>query len=101
MILYNVTIKIDHSVEEDWLQWMQEKHIPDVLATGCFKSHQLSRVISMRDDDGTTYAIQYACPDMATLHRYQVQHAAKLQLEHTARYKDKFAAVRTLLETMN
>ena len=37
MILYNVTINIHESVHDQWMIWMQHKHIHDVLATGKFK----------------------------------------------------------------
>ncbi|MFY8045434.1 MAG: DUF4286 family protein, partial [Chitinophagaceae bacterium] len=36
MFIYNVTVKIDPSIEADWIQWMKEEHIPEVLATGKF-----------------------------------------------------------------
>ena len=38
MFIYSVTIHIDKSVEKDWLHYMQEKHIGDVLATNYFLS---------------------------------------------------------------
>jgi hypothetical protein len=101
MIIYNVTVKIDNEHHDDWLEWMQSTHIPDVMATGSFLSYRLSRVISMEDNDGTTYSIQYLCPDMKTLHQYQVHQAPDLQKEHTERYEGKFVAFRTLLEMVN
>ncbi len=45
MIIYNVTINIDESVHDEWLQWMQTKHIKDVLNTGCFTSARLVKVL--------------------------------------------------------
>ena len=99
-ILYNVTIKLDTQVAEEWLQWMKSVHIPDVLATGMFENYQINRIIK-GDDDGVTYAIQYVCPNMKTLHQYQVQHAPKLQAEHTQRYEGKFVAFRTLMEILD
>lgn len=35
-IIYNVTTQADHSIAGQWLQWMKEEHIPDIIATGCF-----------------------------------------------------------------
>jgi hypothetical protein len=101
MIIYNVTIKIAADVAEEWLQWMSSKHIPDVMATGIFSKYQINRVISHQDNDNDpTFAIQYTCADMASLHQYQVKHASVLQAEHTQRYKDQFVAFRTLLEVI-
>ena len=36
MLIYNVTINIEESVEKEWLAWMQQVHIPEVIATGKF-----------------------------------------------------------------
>ncbi len=99
MILYNVTVKVDQEIHDDWLKWMREIHIPDVMNTGLFLEHKLCRILH-EEPDGVTYAIQYFCKDMKTLHQYQVQHATKLQAEHTERYKDKYVAIRTLMEVI-
>lgn len=100
MIIYNVTVKVENNIKEDWLQWMKEVHIPDVMATGLFEENKIHRVIQ-NESEGTTYAVQYACKDMKTLHQYQVNHAIALQKEHTERYKDQFVAFRTLLEVID
>ena len=34
MIIYNVTINIDESAHDQWLNWLKTKHIGEVLATG-------------------------------------------------------------------
>ncbi|MEY4927761.1 MAG: hypothetical protein RI894_2197, partial [Bacteroidota bacterium] len=88
MVLYNVTVKISHEKHEDWLEWMTNTHIPDVLATGCFQENRLSKLVIPADpeDDGETYSLQYLCPDMDTLQYYQNNHAPALQKDHTARY---------------
>jgi hypothetical protein len=58
MILYNVTINIDDTVHDKWLHWMQEKHIPEVLATGKFSSARMVKVLVEEEMGGTTYATQ-------------------------------------------
>lgn len=97
MIIYNVTVNIDNDVREEWLQWMKEKHIPDVLATGLFTENRMFRVM-VEEENGTTYSIQYACNSMQDYETYRDQHAPRLQKEHTEKYSGKFAAFRTLLE---
>ena len=99
MIVYSVTVNIEQVIHEDWLAWMKNKHIPDVMGTGIFQEQRLLKVISRdEEEEGITYNIQYKCPTMADLHRYQSHYAPKLQAEHNERYKDKFVAFRTLLE---
>lgn len=99
MIVYSVTVNIDSSIHEDWLAWMKNKHIADVMATGIFTENRMLKVISRQEDEeGISYNIQYTCASMADLHKYQVNHAPALQKEHNDRYEGKFAAFRTLLE---
>ena len=100
-IVYNVTVKVDPEVLDDWLDWMKNIHIPDVMATGKFLEYRLQRIINAQEGDNPTYAIQYLCADMATLHQYQIHHAAALQQDHTERYKDRFVAFRTLMEVLD
>ena len=100
MILYNVTVKIAVEVEADWLQWMREVHIPEVMATGIFEHSRLARLLHPEDEDplGSTYSIQYTAPSMERLNFYFEQHAPALQKAHTERYKDRFVAFRSILE---
>ena len=101
MIVYSVTVSIDKEIHEEWMNWMKESHIPDVMATGIFKEYKMLRIISGNpEDNGPSYNIQYTCESMADLHQYQVQHAPRLQQEHKDKYEGKFAAFRTLLEVV-
>ena len=36
MIIYNVTVSIDKEIEKQWLDWMKNTHIPDVMNTALF-----------------------------------------------------------------
>lgn len=99
MIIYNVTVNIDIAVAEEWKQWMNEKHIPDVLNTGCFTEARMTKVIG-EEEGGKTYSIQYTCPSQEVLEKYQREFAPALQQEHTDKYSGKFGAFRTLLEVV-
>ncbi len=96
MYIYNVTVNIEKQVHQDWLKWMKEVHIPDVLATGMFIDNRLCQVM-VDEEQGITYSIQYRVKDLDTLKLYQQMYAPKLQAEHMNRYRDKFVAFRTIL----
>lgn len=101
-ILYNVTIIIDHSVHEEWLEWMKAEHIPAVLATGQFSGHTMSRIIEDEHNaDGVTYAIQYIAHDINAYHHYQATFAPALQAETQAKYGGKYGAFRTCMEIVD
>jgi hypothetical protein len=97
MILYNVTINIDKDVETEWLNWMKNEHIPQVLQSGCFIEHKIFKLL-VDEESGTTYAIQYFAATMDKVKEYQQNYAAGLQADHSMRFKDKFAVFRTLLQ---
>lgn len=98
MILYNVTINIESSVHDEWLEWMKSVHIPDVLATGLFVDNKIFKIISDHEE-GHTYSIQYFLNSMEDYKRYQKDFAPKLQEEHSAKYRNKFVAFRTIMES--
>ncbi|CAN5389117.1 DUF4286 family protein [soil metagenome] len=101
MIIYNVTVNIEESVHEEWLAWMKNFHVPEVMRSGKFTSSSILRVIGDEDSGGKTYCIQYSCNSMSDFKTYEHEHAQALRAEHTAKFKDKFVAFRTLLETVD
>lgn len=96
MILYNVTVSIDESAEQEWLQWMRSKHIQDVIDTGCFVEARLSR-IHAEEQGGKTYAISYVARNQEDYEVYQEKHAPTLQKEHAELFSGRFAAFRTMM----
>jgi len=101
MIIYNVTINIEESIQQEWLAWMQETHIPKVMNTGMFVSAKMSRVLVEEQMGGVTYSIQYSCESKSKLDEYQKNCAPQLQQEHTKKYPGKFVAFRTLLDVVS
>lgn len=97
MIIYNVTVNIDDSVHDEWLHYMKTKHIQDVVNTGCFSSGSIFKIL-VEEQSGTSYSIQYRCPNKAAIERYMRDFAPALQKEVKDKYGDKFVAFRTLLE---
>ena len=100
MIIYNVTVSIDNSVHDEWLEWMKTIHIPDVMMTGCFIENRIYKVLDDENADGKTYSIQYVCSNMKEYENYRDVFAPALQASHSSRYKNKFVAFRTLLEVI-
>lgn len=86
----------------EWLQWMQDVHIPEVMATGCFLSYRILKVLTnANDDEGVNYSIQYDAASMADYERYREQFAPGMQQQTKARYGERVLAFRTLLEVIS
>ena len=99
MYAYNVTVNIDADVHDEWLKWMKDIHIPQVLATGHFENARMFRLLTTQEDEtGTTYVIQYFCKNLENYEQYQANHAPALQAETRRLYEGKFVAFRSLME---
>lgn len=102
MIIYNVTINVDNSIHAEWINWMRDKHLADVMATGLFVEYRILKLLNLQEDEtGTTYAIQYKCKNREDYEHYQQAFAPALQAEGRTLFGDKFVAFRTLLEEIN
>ena len=94
MIIYNVTVNVDESIHEEWLNWIKE-HIPQVLATGKFTKAKLTKVLVEEEMGGTTYYIQYRAKSRSDLDAYYRKDAEKLRTEGLKKFADKMLAFRT------
>ncbi len=99
MYIYNVTINIKKDVEQEWFNWMKEKHLPDVIATGYFKAYKTFKIIIPSGiADESTYIIQYECDELEQYHQYIEKESARLQGEHQSKFPGKFTAARAVLQ---
>lgn len=101
MIIYNVTTNIHESAHDQWLKWMKETHIPDVLATGKFTSAKLVRVLVEEEMGGKTYAVQFTTDCKETLQKYYEEDAPKLRAEVSQLFGDLALSFRTELEIIS
>lgn len=98
MILYNVTINVDESVHDEWLAFMKDIHIPNVMQTGMFIDNRFLRMLVVEEMGGITYAVQYTCESMERFREYESLFAPALRAEVEERYAGKFVTFRTLLQ---
>ncbi|OED43089.1 hypothetical protein AB832_02735 [Flavobacteriaceae bacterium (ex Bugula neritina AB1)] len=100
MYIYNVTINIEQSVHEEWLLWMKNNHIPDMLATGKFSKALMTKVLVEEEMGGVTYSVQYTTDSKKTLEQYYREDAPKLRAD-AERFAGNFVAFRTELEIIS
>lgn len=100
MFIYNVTIKVDESIRDEWLKWIKEDHIPKVMDTGCFVKHQLVKLIGVDEQEGPTYAVQYYADTFEKYEKYISDYATELRKESLDMWGDSFIAFRTLMEVV-
>ena len=101
MFIYNVTIKIQHPIHKEWLQWLKEEHVADVLATGCFSKATIVRLLEVDDTEGPTYAIQYLAESKALYNHYIEKFAGTMRQKSFDKWGDKFIAFRSVMQVIN
>ena len=97
MIIYNVTVKVDKSIVEEWLRWMRQEHIPDLMKTGLFVDAKLCRLLEQDETDGKTYVAQYFHDSMEHYNSYIAEHAPRMRDKGFKRFGNKFIAFRTVM----
>lgn len=97
MLLYNVTVGLDKDIEQEWVKWMKQKHIPDVIKTGMFMSAKMYKVLHDQEDNSVSYSVQYFARSIENVQQYLDVFAHSLREEQKQRFPNN-VAFRTLLE---
>jgi len=100
-LIYNVTTKVDQSIAPQWLAWMKDEHIPDLIATGCFTDALILQITEVDDSEGPTYAVQYSSPSRALYNRYIEMYSVSMQKKAEARWGALTISFRTVLRVVN
>ncbi len=100
MIIYNVTIKIDWSIQKDWVAWMQEVHIPGIISGGFFSDPRFVRLLEVNDIDGPTYAVQYCAHSLENYRLFLDEQAETFNNQELAKWGSKFIAFSTIMEVV-
>ena len=98
MFLYNVTVGIDKDKEREWLDYMMNKHIRDVMNTGLFVQFKLYKVLHDQEGDTISYSVQYFAKNIEDVQQYLEVFAPVLIEEHRKKFVNRHVAFRTLLE---
>ena len=78
MIIYEVTAVVTADSIAAYESYMRDRHIPDVLSTGCFVHATISRSMPGR------YRIRYAARNMDVLDRYLGMYAQQFRADFAA-----------------
>lgn len=69
MLTYEVTVTVESGLSDEFERYMRSKHIPEILATGCF-----IRIFFERADSGA-FRTRYVGASRVDLERYLRDHA--------------------------
>ncbi len=102
MIVYSVSVMIKNTILDDWLNWMKNEHIPEVMATGYFLNYKiLKTLIPSEDADERVFIIQYTLNSIEDYYNYAEKFSPTLQRKFQEKFSGKFTANRTVLELID
>jgi hypothetical protein len=96
MIIYNVTTIIENSIQAEYLNFMHNEHMPEVMATGKFTDCNLY-LLTEPENEGITYCAQYITDDINKLVDYRKNDSPRLQLHFQEKFNGKYVAFRSVL----
>ncbi|HEY8689924.1 MAG TPA: DUF4286 family protein [Chitinophagaceae bacterium] len=100
MFIYNLTIKVNNAILDEWMKWQTEEHIPEIMSTQLFAEHKFFRLLEQDDSEGPTFVIQYLTPVKENYDKYINEHAPKLREKAFKKWGDEFIAFRSLLQAV-
>ena len=101
MFIYNITIKVNNAILEEWIKWQKEEHIPEIMATGLFDEFRFFKLLEQDESDGPTFVIQYCTSSRQNYDQYIQQYSLNLREKALKKWGDGFIAFRSLLESVN
>lgn len=100
MFIYNITIKVDAAIAEEWMKWQIEEHIPGIMATNLFEQYSFYRLHDQNDIEGPTYVFQYHTRERKNYDQYIIEYAPALREKAVKKWGDGFIAFGTLMESV-
>jgi hypothetical protein len=100
-IIYNVTVKVDKSIADAWLQWMIKEQAPKIIATKCFTNFAMLKLLEHDDEESNAYAVQFFSNDIEDYQRYLDLFAHNFSKESFAKWGERFIAFSTVMQVIN
>jgi len=77
MILYNITVIVDHDIEVEFKEWAHRIFLPELAKSEIFKSQSLLKVLDS-PNEGETYSLQMIASDADDIKSFQESHLSLL-----------------------
>jgi hypothetical protein len=101
MYVYNITIKVDNKIEDEWLLWQKEITIPEMLSTGFFYDYRFFELLGQDVTDGKTFVAQYFALSGEDCEMFTDQYAEHLREKAFKKWGDHFISFRTILKSVH
>ncbi|WP_158605908.1 DUF4286 family protein [Taibaiella sp. KBW10] len=101
MLILNITTKVMHSIEQDWLQWMKSTWIKEMQDTGLFGEHRFCKLQGNDDEEGVMYVTQFHCDTLENYNTFLSEQDERLRSLGHQQFGNAFISFRTIMEIIH
>ena len=97
MLLFNVTVIVEEASATEWLNWMKDIHIPQLMETESFVSYRLLKIVDS-PNEGVSYCVQFVAENQEKHQNYLDLHEQHFIGDMYAKYPNKLVTFSTLMD---
>ena len=101
MIVYNISIKINRAIEDEWVNWQKQEHIPDIMASGQFSDYRFFKLLEEENDEGPTYIVQFFATSIENYNHYIIHIAPRVRQKAFDKWGSQFVAFRSVMKVVD
>ncbi len=101
MIIYNITTKVHNSISTEWLLWLKEVHVKEVMESECFTEYKIVKLLEIDEVEGPTFAVQFFADSKALYNRYIEKFAGEMRNRSFEKWGDKFISIRSVMQIVD
>lgn len=99
IIIYSETTAVAESVEQNWLKFMKEDHIPALMETGLFIDFRFVRIPESEGVD-RSYNLQLRCENLDKFNEFKAFHENKFKQAVSKKFQGNFGSFQSRLEQL-
>lgn len=101
MFVYNLTIKIDNKLLDEWLPWIINEFVPQVMCTNLFIENNVFELLEPGDDESSTFVLQFKTGLKENYNNYIMKHSKTLNEKASLKWGNHFITFGTLMQSVN
>lgn len=98
MYVFNVTTQVSHSVSEEWMQWLKEIQLPEIMLSKCFSDFQIYKLLGHDETQGLTFVIQFFVESKESYENFIQNYAEVFRQNSITKWGNEMPSFETLLQ---
>ena len=100
MIIYNTTFHIEECIQQDFIDYIRQNVISQATKSGLLISPRFSRIFGEHEEQGFSYALEFATESISTLEQWNKTETATIIAPLVEKFKDKVVGFSTVMQVI-